>query len=205
MNVYQLTAIFETDERDADGSVATYTRDLGVFSLVGIAETMMPLFAKNGEPWAYVLKERILDDLSYHGHFNQISGFRSVRTYFGDGTLNAENGCDDTGDRLWYGRNAETIRFLVGQFVSFLEGGRIQFGLVGDLPLTKKDFAAGRQGLEAEDDCYLVYTADGGHAHPFTPYVFPLLGDLPQRVKDRLLAARDRYLNDLNQRCHYHE
>lgn len=196
MNVYQLTAIFETDERDADGSVRTYTRDLGVFSSVANAEKMMPTFARNGEPWAYVLKERILDDLAMHGHFKQISDFRSVRTYFGDGTLNAENGCDDTGESLWYGRDAATIRYLVGQYVSFLEGGRIQFGLVGDRPLTKNDFADGRQGLEADDDCYLVYTADGGHTHPFAPYVFPLLGELTQDIKDRLIAARDRYLRD---------
>lgn len=196
MNVFQLTAVFETDERDADGSVRTYVRDLGVFSSVANAERMMPLFAGNGEPWAYVIKERILDDLAYHGRFNQISGFRSVRTYFGDGTLNAENGCDDTGESLWYGRDADTVRFEVGQFVSFLDGGVIRGGLVGDLPMTKECFASGRQGLEADDDCYLVYTADGGHAHPFTPYVFPLLGALSKEVKDRMLAARERYLND---------
>lgn len=196
MNVFQLSAIFKTDERDHNGSVVIHTRDLGIFSSVANAERIMPIFAKNGEPWVYVLKERILDDFALHGYFKQISGFRSVRTYFGDGSLNADNECDDTGENLWYGRSPETIRYKVDQFISFLSGDRIQFGLVGDVPLTKRDFAEGRKGLEAEDDCYLVYTADGGHCHPFTPYVFPLLGDLPSNIKKQLLASRERYLAD---------
>lgn len=191
MNVYQLTAIHaQTDEVGRDGSLCTFVRDIGVFASISNAEEMMRVYSGGDcKPWAYVLKERILDDVRLHGHFRQVSEFRSVRSYFGDGTLNAANECDDTGENLWFGRDAETVRFKVGDYVSFLNGGEIRPGLVGMLPLTKEKFESGRSGLEADDDCYFVYTADGGHEHPFSPYVFPLFGKLSKDVKAKLDAA----------------
>lgn len=194
MNVFQLTAIHaESDCIRDDGSMPTFKRDLGVFTTEANAKDMMRLYSSsNGcDPWAYVLKERILDDLELHGHFNMVSAFRSVRSYFGDGTPNAENRCDDTGENLWHGRDAETIRFRNGDFVSVLHDNEIWPGLVGDCPMTKDLFASGRCGLEADDDCYLVYTVDGGHEHPFTPYVFPLIRELPVKVRAKLEAARN--------------
>ena len=192
MNVYQLAAIHaEAGETRPDGSIPTFERDLGVFSTVSNAETMMRVYSGGDwTPWAYILKGRILDDVELHGHFKQTSEFRSVRSYFANGTLNAENGCDDTGEKLWYGRDADTIRHKIGDCVSFWHGGELLPGIVGGLPMTKEAFMQGRCGLEANDDCYLVYTPDGGHCHPFTPYVFPLVGKLPEDVKNKLTAAR---------------
>lgn len=193
MNVYQLTAIHaEPDEVRRDGSMPAFVRDIGIFASISGAEEMMRVYSGGDcKPWAYVLKERILDDVKLHGHFKQVSEFRSVRSYFGDGTLNSENGCDDTGENLWFGRDPETIRFKVGDYVSFWSGDEICPGLVGMLPMTKEKFDSGHCGLEADDDCYLVYTANGGHEHPFAPYVFPLVGKLSKGVKAKLDAARE--------------
>lgn len=191
MNVYQLTAIsVEPEFAKADGSMPTFDQSLGVFTSVENAEEMMRINGEIDEPWAYILEERILDDLQLHGHFKSISKYRSVRTYFGNGKPNAENVCDDTGENLWYGRDAETIRFKEGDFVSFINGHEISPGLVGLLPMTKDVFKAGHCGVESGDDCYLVYTADGGHHHPFTPFVFPLVGELSPGVRAKLEAAK---------------
>ena len=195
MNVFQLTAVELDDEPSRDGSRGTFLRDLGVFTSVENAEEMMRRFVERGNygaPWAFEVRERILDDLAPHGPFGKVSGFRSVRTYFGDGTLNAANDCDDTGEKRWFGRDAATIRFRRGDFVSVWAGGSVYPALVGEIPFTPDRFPKGSQGFEADDDCYLVYTADGGHDHPFTPYVFPLVGTLPDDVRAKIEAARDR-------------
>ncbi len=193
MNVFQLTSIELLDGPAPNGSRETFLRDLGVFSSVGNAEGMMRRYAKSNYalPWAFELRERILDDLAPHGHFGTVSEFRSVRTYFSDGTLNAENDCDDTGEKRWRGRDAATIRFRPGDFVSVWAGGTVYPALVGEVPETPESIGEGCNGWDADDDCYLVYTPDKGHAHPFTPYVFPLVGSLPDEVRERIEAERD--------------
>lgn len=194
MNVFQLTAVELDDKSARDGSYGTFLRDLGVFTTLANAEEMMYRFVSFGYAalWAFEVRERILDDLAPHGPFGKVSGFRSVRTYFGDGTLNAANDCDDTGEKRWRGRDAATICFKRGDFVSVWAGGSVYPALVGEIPFTPDRFPKGAQGFEADDDCYLVYTADGGHDHPFTPYVFPLVGTLSDDVRAKIEAARDR-------------
>ncbi len=191
MNVFQLIALHpEKDRLNADGSLSVYKRDLGVFKALESAEKMIHIYAADNDTWAYIIKERILDDLALHGHFKQISSFRSYRSYFSDGTLNAENACDDTGENLWYGREDSTIRFKIGDFVSFITDNRIEHGIVGAVPMNKELFENGRCGVEACDDCYLIYTVNGGHFHPFTPCVFPPVIELSDEFKTRLEAVR---------------
>ncbi len=192
MNVFQLTAIVLYDEPARDGSYGTFLRDLGVFTTVANAEEMMRRFVSFGyaAPWAFEVRERILDDLAPHGPFGKVSGFRSVRTYFGDGTLNAANDCDDTGEKRWRGRDAATIRFKRGDFVSVWAGASVYPALVGKVPGTPENIGEGFDGWDADDDCYLVY-ADDGHDHPFTPHVFPLVGGiLPDDVRAKIEAVR---------------
>ena len=65
MNVYQLTAIHaEPDEVRRDGSMPAFVRDIGIFASISGAEEMMRVYSGGDcKPWAYVLKERILDDV----------------------------------------------------------------------------------------------------------------------------------------------
>lgn len=196
MNVYQLTSVELANGPDADGAYSTFTRNLGVFSSVSLSEAAISRYARIGEPWAFVLKERILDDLNPHGEFGQVSDFRSIRTYLADGTLNAENPCDDTGEKRWRGRDAGTVRFKVGDLVSVLDGDRVKPALIGDTPATPDRFTPASKGWEAEDDCYLAFEADIGHDHPFTPFVFPPVGKMPDEIRRRLESARDKWAND---------
>lgn len=191
MNVYQLTALYLSKETDQEGARKTYAVEAGVFTSVENATEMMhTIRERDAAPWAFVLKERILDDLSPHGPFAAVSEFRSLRTYFADGTLNAENLCDDTGEVRWRGRDVSSIRFKPGDFVSVWTGSLVKPALVGDIPAAPSRFPKDSMGWEATDDCYLVYMAGEGHAHPFTPYVFPLAGELSRSMRVRLEAER---------------
>lgn len=197
-SIYQLTSVELADGPDADGAFGTFSRDLGVFSSIGRAEDAIRRYvaSRHGAPWAFVLKERILDDAEPHGAFGRVSEFRSIRTYLADGTLNAENPCDDTGEKRWRGRDSRTIRFKVGDLVSVLDGDRVKPALIGDTPVTTDRFAPASPGWEAEDDCYLAFVADLGHDHPFTPFVFPLVGQVSDEIRRRLESARDEWAND---------
>lgn len=219
MNVFQLKAIILDKPRD-DGICRTWAHDLGVFTSVENAEEMMrrcreltrskywaggwgdwpdfPLFDFI-DPWAFEVRERILDDLAPHGRFGVMSAFRSVRTYFADGTLNAASDLDDTGEKGLFGRDAATIRFKRGDFVSVLDGGFVYPAIVESKP-SLDDIR--HRGLD--DDTYLeeypyfgdTYTVCTHTSHsdsedcyapkPFTPYVFPLANPLTNDVRKEL-------------------
>ena len=191
MKVYRLIAV-EAAENAANGVRDAHLESLGVFSTVAKAEAMIRIHADKVKEYAtmlgYVLYENELDDLSTHGPWNDIPEFLSVRTYLADGTLNAFCDCDDACEKQWRGRDAETIRFRRGDFVSVWRGKSIHTELVGELPYTRERGYVG----DWTDDCYLTYPVDGFHEHPFTPYVFPLVGKLTARVRAKLEAARDK-------------
>lgn len=113
--------------------------------------------------------------------------FLSVRTYFADGTLNAFCDCDNVSERLWHGRDPNTIHYKPGDYVSVWMGD-IMPALIGDTPRP-----SGTIEGDWTDDCYLAYSAETGHWHPFTPYVFPLVCKLSKRVKTRLDAEREEW------------
>jgi hypothetical protein len=136
----------------------------------------------------YVLFENALDDLAPHGPWDMTPEYLSVRTYLADGTLNAFSDCDDSCEKKWRGRDAATIRFNEGDFVSVWDGENVHIELVGMVPFTTEKGFVG----DWTDDCYMTYDVSGGHSHPFTPYVFPLVGELTAEVKAKLEAARDR-------------
>lgn len=194
MQAYRLVAI-EIGDRLAGGARAAYESALGVYSSVKKAEAMIRVHmeknADNGIPMlGYVLYENAMDDLSLHGPWKCIPAFVSVRTYLADGTLNAICECDDACEKKWHGRDASTIRFKSGDFVSVWLGSRIEPMLVGGIPINSEEKIVG----DWTDDCYLAYPVTGGHCHPFVPYVFPIAGgrQLSPMTKRKLLAVRDQ-------------
>ena len=190
MRVYRLIAV-EAAENATNGVRDAYVKSLGVFSTVANAEAMIHMHANKVKKCAtmlgYALYENKLDDLAPHGPWYDIPESLSVRTYLANGTLNAFCACDDACEKKWHGRKAKTIRYKIGDFVSVWNGKTIKTELVGEQPIaTERNFTG-----DWTDDCYLTYPVDGFHEHPFTPYVFPLVGKLTEKVKAKLEAARD--------------
>lgn len=192
MKVFRLTAIEIEDGRRPSGVYAATETSLGVFASVVNAEAMIGIHAEKARECArvlgYALYGNELDDLTLHGPWNGIPGFLSIRTYFADGSLNAFCDCDDTCEKQWHGRDPKTIRYRSGDFVSVWRGREVVPMLIGELPISTKRKVTG----DWSDDCYLAYCEGLGHDHPFTPYVFPLVGELSEKAKARLLAERDR-------------
>ena len=191
MQVYRLIAIEVSDRHSSGDGYDSFVNEIGVFSAVAKAEEMIRIHAERVKTYAkilgYALYENTLDDFAPHGPWGGTPKFLSVRTYLADGTLNASCDCDDTCERHWYGRKEATIRYKPGDFVSVWHGGTINTELVGDVPVTTQRKFVG----DWSDDCYLTYQAKGGHGHPFSPYVFPLVDMVPEQVKVRLIAVRD--------------
>lgn len=196
MQVYRLVSLVADDYNPPakNGKRAVCECALGVFSTVENAEKMIGIEIerrkRTGEMMlGYVLYENTLDDLALHGPWKMTPEFLTVRTYLADGTLNAFSDCDDACEKQWRGRDATTIRFKDGDFVSVWSGGGyVCPALVGMTPYTTDKGFVG----DWTDDCYMTYDVSGGHSHPFTPYVFPLVGELTAEVKAKLEAARDR-------------
>lgn len=193
MQAYRLVAI-EIGSALPDDAYEAHECALGVFSSVSKAEEMIRIHkeksADNGIPvLGYVLYENAMDDLSLHGPWKCVPQFLSVRTYLADGRFNASCECDDACEQKWHGRDASTIRFKCGDFVMVWNAGRIMPMLIGETPATKGDQIVG----DWSDDCYLAYPVEGGHTHPFVPYVFPIAGtkQLSAKTKQKLRVVRD--------------
>ena len=191
MSVFRLIAIKVEGRRRPSGVYAATETSLGVFTSTQNAEAMMRIHAEKTKGHAhvlgYALYENELDDLNLHGPWNGIPEFLSVRTYFADGTINAFCDCDDTCEKQWHGRDPKTIHYKRGDYVSVWQGRKVVPMLIGELPITTKRKISG----DWSDDCYLAFCEWLGHDHPFTPYVFPLVGELSEKAKARILAERD--------------
>ena len=191
MKVYRLIAIEIEDGRKPSGVYAATETALGVFTSVDKAEAMIRIHAEKVKAYrrvlGYALYENELDDLTLHGPWKGIPEFLSVRTYFANGTLNAFCDCDDTCGKHWHGRDLKTVHYRRGDFVSVWQGRKVVPMLIGELPISTKRKITG----DWTDDCYLAFCNGLGHDHPFTPYVFPLVGELSDREKNWLLAERD--------------
>ena len=189
MRVYRLIEIQVLDGgKLPHGNLFSHETVLGVFSSTQNAEEMIRINSAKMKDvrhiLGYALYENELDDLTFHGPWEQVPSFLSVRTYFADGSLNAFCDCDDAGEKHWYGREPKTIHYKRGDFVSVWMGNIVP-ALIGDTPRT-----TGKIDGDWTDDCYLAYSVDTGHWHPFTPYVFPLVGKLPKRIKEKIEAER---------------
>ena len=194
MRVYRLIEIQVLDGgKLPQGNLFSHETVLGVFSSTQNAEEMIRINAAKFKDSSYhhvlgyALYENELDDLALHGPWKQVPSFLSVRTYFADGTLNAFCDCDNVGERHWHGREQKSIHYKRGDFVSVWMGDIVP-ALIGDTPRT-----TGKIDGDWTDDCYLAYSVDTGHWHPFTPYVFPLVGKLTKRIKEMIEAERDEW------------
>lgn len=199
--VWQAEAVEVSDGSRRDGTCGVYRHDLGVFSSPRKAEDMIRAWVNKyaemeTEVFCYIVREKEVDD-GLRGRWGDVCEFKTLRTYRADGRPFCSCYSDSTGEVPFKGRDRKSIKFRCGDFVSFLDGGTIVPGIVGELPMTsdywRRHYEGKNPGWECDDDCYLVYTADGDHSHPFTPYVFPLVGELSADVRARLEASRDKW------------
>jgi hypothetical protein len=136
-------------------------------------------------------------------HNRESSFYRNERpqkcfSFNADGELNDFIALDEFG---WYrGRRKEDIRFKVGDIVEVVGGDYADLGIVGALPLTTDTYHRMEedpeecehpsQFLDAQDDCYLVYSLGevGSHTHPVCYTVFPPTHPVPEKIAAQLKA-----------------
>ena len=94
------------------------------------------------------------------------------------------------------GRNANAIRFHIGDIVEVLDGKRLFTAIVAELPPTPED---GFYGLDALDDSYMVLPLESGHIdhlHIAPTHTFslrhPLEEDCANYLRTRLLIFQGR-------------
>jgi len=136
-------------------------------------------------------------------HNRESSFYRNERpqkcfSFNADGDLGDFVALDEMG---WYrGRKKEDIRFKVGDIVEVVGGDYADLGIVGALPLTTDRYSRLEEDpeecehpsryLDAQDDCYLVYTLGevGSHIHPVCYSVFPPTHPVPEKIAAQLRA-----------------
>ena len=136
-------------------------------------------------------------------HNRESSFYRNKRpqkcfSFNADGELNDFVALDEMG--LYRGRKIEDVRFKVGDIVEVVEGDYADLVIVGALPLTTDRYSRLEEDpeecehpsryLDAQDDCYLVYTLGeaGSHIHPVCYTVFPPTHSVPERIAAQLKA-----------------
>lgn len=136
-------------------------------------------------------------------HNRESSFYRNERpqkcfSFNADGELNDFVALDEMG--LYRGRKIEDIRFKIGDIVEVVGGDYADLVIVGALPLTTDKYSQLEDDpeecehpsryLDAQDDCYLVYTLGevGSHIHPVCYSVFPPTHPVPERIAAQLNA-----------------
>lgn len=145
-------------------------------------------------------------------HNRESSFYRNERpqkcfSFNADGDLGDFVALDEMG---WYrGRKIEDIRFKVGDIVEVVGGDYTDLGIVGALPLTTDRYSRLEEDpeecehpsryLDAQDDCYLVYTLGevGSHIHPVCYTVFPPTHPVPEKIAAQLKAHLEEMKKNL--------
>ena len=96
------------------------------------------------------------------------------------------------------GRTPEQCRFKPGDFVGFLEGNRMDAGIVAGRPIYSKEAIP---YLDQSDDCYMVLTVNNisgkrGHSHPWVYHVFELETLMTGKLKEKLRGYYDEGRKD---------
>jgi len=205
--VFALTA-YERAGGYADGCVRLHATDCGVYSTVRRAEKAVRALAAAAEegvrawgadPWfGFRLVEHRLDDcLDARG---EAAGYRSCRTYLGDGRLNYFSDTDCACEKKFRGTGMPP-RFRRGSFAWALCGSRAVPTLVEEEPMSRAEWRArlkrGAAGDTTDDSGVDFPLGAGGHQHTFAPDLFPpsaLPGvKIPKEDKARMRAARDEW------------
>jgi hypothetical protein len=137
---------------------------LGLFTMVDKAESfMLDQLAADDTPWSpesvvgFTLEEIVLD---------QEPRFHRRRHYDAAGAFRGETKAEEL-DKPFNGRSPDTCQFRRGELVEFVQGDKLQIGVVADLPLSPDEAARFGQSwdVRGDDDCYLVLIGEDDHAH----------------------------------------
>ncbi len=204
MQLFELISVKIRGNKNANGEYETYEQCLGIFDSVVSAERFIQIFidkeiSYNDKIFCFFIYEKTLND-GLRPDWQEVSVFQAVWSYLPDGTLYCHGACDDTCEKPFKGRPADTIPMRVGELGWMHTYGKIVPCLVGILPMTdveyqKREAALGHSPrFDYVDDAYLVYDYSF-HEHPQTWEVFPYFGTISKRNMNRLLKSRERALN----------
>ena len=108
----------------------------------------------------------------------------------------------------YLGRNEEDCLFKIGDIVQFLNGDKLEIGIVSDLPPTedrvikmkkeaKEKFGVEYEIFDSSDDSYTVLFDNdlSNHSHPLVQHVFKLSFDLNKKYQ---LMMRNNLMKKMN-------
>lgn len=212
MDVFELKAVEICGEKRRDGSYDVDERQLGLFSSRQNAESFIRVVIDKEKEYtrffAFFIYRRILD-YGLRGPFESISYFQEAWSYLGDGSFYCHGECDDTCERHFHGRAAQTIMLKRGELAWYMGFRRIIPCIVDLLPMTDVEYRRRAQelghdlGMDYSDDVYLVYLCGKGepdpmamHHHPMTWMLFPYFGDISKRNMEFLQAIMKKIDED---------
>ena len=197
--------------RGSDGaSVLLRRATCGVFSTVRKAERAIGRLVEAREDdarsgfaaspyFAFALVEHYVDEPFDGGAVP--AGFRSFRTYLPDGSLNCASDLDAACEKKFRGSKGRRPRFAPGDMAWALEGLEAVPALVEAEAMTAEEwrarFAKGVAGDFVDDSGVDFPYGLGGHAHTFSPLLFPagaLRAKVPAAAKREMAKARRRWL-----------
>ena len=178
--------------KQKDGSILTDEFELGIFTSVECAETMIKSYVSGCSHdvlLVFILYERSVDQVCEPGgHFRL---YESIRSYLPNGDLNCESDLDSECEKLFKVQNPETLKLKNGDYAYAYEYGKAIPILVGAIPVDqswyerrkKKDSSF--QGGDWSDDAYFALSVNG-RFHPSAPMVFPEFCPINKSVKRKL-------------------
>lgn len=129
-------------------------------------------------------------------------GFRSMRTYLGDGSLNCFSGTDEACTKKFAGAKRES-RFKSGDFAWILRKHKIVPALIEKEALSRDEWQKNmKRGVYGDftDDSGIDFPLDcDGHDHTFSPLLFPLDAldlKLPESAKAIMEESREKWRKD---------
>ena len=184
--------VFEPEDtlyRDASYHILGYYSSLSkAIAAISLGEND---YFRDQYTYAYFIKEFAVDSKT-----GDYASPLSVRSFDPQGASIDECLQDYNLVNQFKGRNADTIRFRIGDIVEVLEGDRLFTAIVAALPPTPED---GFKGLDALDDSYTVLPLETGpidHLHIAPTHTFPLRHPLEDEctayLRTRLLIFQGR-------------
>ena len=193
-SVFRLESVWVSEAEDKLYRDARY-HIMGYYSSLDKAIAAIRLgendYYKDEYTYAFLINEFALDNDN-----GDYAAPISVRSFDTDGKLVDECLQNYNLVNEFDGRNADTIRYHIGDIVEVLEGKRLFTAIVSALPPTPED---GFSGLDALDDSYMVLPLEIGsidHLHIAPTNTFPLHFPLEEAyanyLRTRLLIFQGR-------------
>ena len=189
-DVYKLT-VFGTDEKIRVPSLLDETT-IGYFSsLSAVEDYIRTPRGKAASRW-YFSEEvsfRVFEAKKYIADSDEEQQGQWV--YDGNGML--YGGYEGSDRDKFQGRTPDQCLFKPGDLIGFLQGKRLNAGIVAGRPVYREETIP---YLDQSDDCYMILTVNNitgkrGHSHPWVHHVFAMEEFMSVKVKEKLRGYYD--------------